>query len=280
MNRDRSGFTLVELLVVVAIIGVLIGLLLPAVQRVRVAAARSQEANKIRQICLAAHSFASNHDGRLPNIDSAPPSQGESVLDALSAHLELSVSTSQRFHHPVFFQSAYDPTFAVPLPETSHADCTYVSNAAVFRAGASLTNTFADGTSSTVAFTQHYAQCGPAATSWSLINAHCYEYGTNRPIPCDPPRTRRATFADPNYNDVQPMTTGFPPVTTGTIPALTFQVRPLPADCNFRIPQALFADGLLVALGDGSMRTLNPQIAATVFWGLITPSGGEILSDW
>jgi prepilin-type N-terminal cleavage/methylation domain-containing protein/prepilin-type processing-associated H-X9-DG protein len=78
-TRKRAAFTLVELLVVIAIIGILVALLLPAIQAAREAARRTQCKNNLKNIGLAFHNFHDTHK-QFPTGGTGPQAEVEDYL--------------------------------------------------------------------------------------------------------------------------------------------------------------------------------------------------------
>jgi prepilin-type N-terminal cleavage/methylation domain-containing protein/prepilin-type processing-associated H-X9-DG protein len=68
--KKRTGFTLFELLTVLALLGLLFALLLPAVQKVRQAASRTQSANNLKHYGLACHNYHDTYQSFPPGVDS------------------------------------------------------------------------------------------------------------------------------------------------------------------------------------------------------------------
>jgi prepilin-type N-terminal cleavage/methylation domain-containing protein len=124
-RRTRTALTLVELLVVMAIIGILVGLLLPAVQQAREAARRIQCKNNLKQIGLALHNYTTTHRSLPPGatVDLSPSVTGNNgswgVHGRILPYLEQGNLYDQVDLTTAWdFQSAIDglkiPTYACP----------------------------------------------------------------------------------------------------------------------------------------------------------------------
>src|SRR5437667_2508902 len=86
LQQRNKGFTLIELLVVIAIIAILIALLVPAVQKVREAAARTQSINNIKQISLALHGCNDAYKVLPSGTGFFPRNDGQSWNGAVPTH--------------------------------------------------------------------------------------------------------------------------------------------------------------------------------------------------
>ncbi|HLW68520.1 MAG TPA: DUF1559 domain-containing protein [Gemmataceae bacterium] len=281
--ENRRGFTIVEMLVAIAIVGVMLALLIPAVMRAREAATKTKSMNNLKQCAIAIHHFSDAHNGQCPSLGGAPPNVSESLFFAILPYVEeenyytgvkAGTLPNSSFHSVKMFLSPADPTIDFAHTENLSS---YAANAMCFDRLATYPENFPDGTSNTIGFAEHYAfRRGGTQFCWFFPQAVAFPDGLI---------AHRASFAEFHASppglygivppDIYPVTAGDPPVSTGSAPGLTFQAAPPVSNYDPRLAQTPHRGGMLVAMMDGSVQTLSPGIDATVYWALVTPEGRE-----
>ncbi|HKI33563.1 MAG TPA: DUF1559 domain-containing protein [Gemmataceae bacterium] len=306
-GRGR-GFTLIELLVVIAIIAVLIGLLVPAVQQVRESASRSSCGNNQHQLGVACMNYANDNQSKLPPLYGSPAGAGSwgSCFYFMLPYLENEplydggTSPGSRLPGnaggvPPFFSlpfgSEANPgpiignvvkTYLCPSDPTNHQNPypmiwangpnqgqaagswglgNYPANAQVFAMnpapgstsflGTKYPQGIRDGPSNTIFFGEKYAVCGNPVT---------------------------AVVA---WGDTGLTANGEPAFAYGASPFAMFQANPLAQNCNSALAQTPHRGGMVVCMGDGSVRTVSPAISQATWQAALTPNAQDQLgSDW
>jgi prepilin-type N-terminal cleavage/methylation domain-containing protein len=278
MSKKRTGFTLIELLVVIAIIAILIALLVPAVQKVREAAARTQVVNNMKQIGLAVHSVNDVYK-------KLPPVFGPLGLTNRAIHVHILPYVEQE---PLYKQcivgavNANIPPYNAPLDFTNTDPVNvqnFAANVRVFSdagigvawnatapAGTTCTGglprTFTDGTSNTIIFATRYA--ANAAYVTNSPNCSRYDAGVG---------TTGAFFGRNILVTVSAAGGGG-----------GWQLGPTLAQAQCADAQyahSFGSAGITCGLGDGTVRQVDASITANTWNYAMQPNDGNVLgSDW
>jgi type II secretory pathway pseudopilin PulG len=181
MNKIRHGFTLISLLVILALLALSLAVLLPSLQRVRDAGGRIQCQNHLRRIALGTINCADTYRGSLPPTVGTFPTQAKS-FGSLFFHV-LPFTEQNALYQKAEGSAARNGTYGVavktylcPGDAGAPADnsykgwlstSNYAANFLVFgKKSALYPASFTDGTSNTFMFTERYQMCNGDPCAW------------------------------------------------------------------------------------------------------------------
>lgn len=275
MRGRTRAFTLVELLVVIAIIGILIALLLPAVQSAREAARRSECQNRLKQLSLALHNYHDAHrclpSGSIMRGPAFTPFSGwgwgSMILPALeqgglSAKCDFSINTAVGSNRDAIRVAL--PVFRCPsdiAPDTVEVDLPGYPQATVANGNYIGCEGFLSGLSSV-----KFGQVTDGLSMTLLLGERNFHPPVNGTLPFTSAWCGIVTEATLYVFTSSPhiAVTGQKPINRSSSS---------PANFSSRHP-----GGAFFARGDGSVGFIPDSIDAAVFDALGTPSGGESVS--